>query len=75
MIVLAFFIGLLFLIPLGPLGQTMLKRSMAQGFWQGFSIAIIDATAGFTISLIFLFGAGQLNIDPTLRLVYTRFRT
>ena len=69
MIVFAFFIGLLFSIPLGPLGQIMLKRAMEQGFWQGFSIAIMDAVAGFTISLIFLFGAGQLNLDPTLRLI------
>ena len=69
MIFLAFFIGLLFSIPLGPLGQIMLKRSMEQGFWQGFSIAIMDAAAGFTISLIFLFGAGQLNLDPALRLI------
>ena len=69
MIVLAFFIGLLFSIPLGPLGQIILKRSMDQGFWQGFSIAIIDAAAAFTISMIFLFSAGQLNIDPTLRLI------
>ena len=69
MIVLAFFIGLLFSIPLGPLGQIILKRSMDQGFWQGFSIAIMDAAAGFTISLIFLLSAGQLNFDPTLRLI------
>ena len=69
MIVLAFFIGLLFSIPLGPLGQIILKRSMDQGFWQGFSIAIMDAAAGFTICMIFLFSAGQLNFDPTLRLI------
>ena len=69
MIAFAFFIGLLFSIPLGPLGQIMLRRAMDQGFWQGFSIAIMDAAAGFTISLLFLFGAGQLNLDPTLRLI------
>ena len=69
MIILAFFIGLVFSIPLGPLGQIMLKRAVDQGFWQGFSIAIMDTVAGFTISLIFLFWAGQLSIDPTLRLI------
>lgn len=69
MIILAFFIGLVFSFPLGPLGQIMLKRAMDQGFWQGFSIAIMDTIAGFTISMMFLFWAGQLGLNPTLRLV------
>ena len=45
MIVFAFFIGLLFSIPLGPLGQIILERSIGQEFWQVLPIVIINLSA------------------------------
>ena len=69
MIIIAFFIGLLFSVPIGPLGMIMLKWSVEKGFWSGFSIAIIDSIAGFIFSLTFLIGFSQVEIDPTFKLV------
>jgi len=68
MIIIAFFIGLFFSVPIGPLGMIMLKRSVEKGFWSGFSIAIIDSIAGFIFSLAFLIGFSQVEIDPTYKL-------
>jgi len=68
MIVIAFFIGLVFSVPIGPLGMIMLKRSVEKGFWSGFSIAIIDSMAGFIFSLTFLIGFSQIEIDPNIKL-------
>lgn len=69
MIITAFFIGLLFSVPVGSLGMIMLKRSVDKGFWEGFSIAIIDSIAGFIFSLLFLMGIGQVDFDPAIKLV------
>ncbi|PIQ10671.1 MAG: hypothetical protein COZ80_05555 [Ignavibacteria bacterium CG_4_8_14_3_um_filter_37_9] len=69
MIIIAFFIGLIFSVPIGPLGMIMLKRSVEKGFWEGFTIAIIDAFAGFIFSLSFLIGIGQVELDPTIKLI------
>lgn len=69
MIIIAFFIGLIFSVPIGPLGMIILKRSVEKGFWEGFTIAIIDAIAGFVFSLSFLIGIGQLELDPTIKLI------
>ncbi len=68
MIIIAFFIGLIFSVPIGPLGMIMLKRSVEKGFWDGFSIAIIDSIAGFIFSLTFLIGFSQIELDPTFKL-------
>ena len=68
MIIIAFFIGLVFSVPIGPLGMIMLKRSIDKGFWEGFSIAIIDAIVGFIFSLSFLIGIGQVELDPAIKL-------
>lgn len=69
MIIFAFFIGLIFSVPIGPLGVIMLKRSIEKGFWAGFTIAIIDAIAGFIFSMSFLIGIGQIEFDPTIKLI------
>lgn len=69
MIIIAFFIGLIFSVPIGPLGMIMLKRSVEKGFWEGFTIAIINAFAGFIFSLSFLIGIGQVELDPTIKLI------
>ncbi len=69
MIIIAFFIGLIFSVPIGPLGMIILTRSVEKGFWEGFTIAIIDAIAGFVFSLSFLIGIGQLELDPTIKLI------
>ena len=68
MIIAAFFMGLLFSVPLGPLGQIMLKRTVERGFWHGFSIAIPDAAANFIFSAVFLIGMGQIALIPTVRM-------
>ncbi len=68
MIIAAFFMGLLFSVPLGPLGQIMLKRAVERGFWHGFSIALPDAAANFLFSAVFLVGMGQLAVNPTVKL-------
>ena len=68
MIIIAFFIGLIFSVPIGPLGMIMLKRSTEKGFSAGFSIAIIDSIAGFIFSLTFLIGFSQIAIEPTIKL-------
>ncbi len=74
MIIIAFFIGLLFSIPIGPLGIIMLKRSVDKGFREGFSIAIIDSIAGFIFSLSILMGIGQVEFDPAIKLVAQIFQ-
>jgi len=68
MIMIAFLIGLVFSVPIGPLGMIMLKRSKEKGFWAGFSIVIIDSVAGFIFSLSFLIGIGQIEFEPNLKL-------
>ena len=68
MIIAAFFLGLAFSIPLGPLGQIMLKRAMNRGFWHGFSIALFDAMACFAFSVVFLIGMEQLALNPIVKL-------
>ncbi len=69
MIISAFFIGLIFSIPVGPLGVVMLKRSVEKGFWAGFTIAILDAIASFIFSLSFLVGIGQIELGTTIKLI------
>ncbi len=69
MIILAFFIGLISSVPIGPLGMFMLKRTATDGFWDGFSIALLDAIAGFFFSLLFLIGIGQIEFDPMFKLI------
>lgn len=69
MIIIAFFIGLVLSVPIGPLGMIMLKRSTEKGFWAGFSIAIIDSIAGFLFCLTFLVGFAQIVVDPNIKLI------
>lgn len=68
-IILAFFIGLISSVPIGPLGMIMLNRTSENGFWDGFSIALLDAIAGFIFSLLFIIGIGQIEFDPVFKLI------
>lgn len=64
MIIIAFGLGLIISVPLGPLGQMMLNRVIYRGFWHGFSIAILSAIADFIVCEFFLVGTvsvGSLN--------------
>lgn len=64
MIFIAFAFGLIISVPLGPIGQMMLNRSLDKGFWQGFSIAIIVTIVDFILCEFFLVGTvslGSLN--------------
>ena len=63
MIFIAFFIGIAYSVPLGPLGQIMLNRAVDRGFWHGFSMGIIGSFANFAYSFIFLIGTGILITD------------
>ncbi|MBW2039608.1 MAG: LysE family transporter [Deltaproteobacteria bacterium] len=69
MILAGFFIGFIYSIPLGPLGQIMLNRSIKRGFWHGFSIGIFGAIADFFLCEMFLIGMEGLNFSPKLKLI------
>ncbi len=47
----------------------MLNRTSENGFWDGFSIALLDAIAGFIFSLLFIIGIGQIEFDPVFKLI------
>jgi len=69
MIFIAFAVGLVISIPLGPLGQMMLNRAVNSGFWHGFSIAIMAAIADFIICEFFLIGTVSLGaISPWIKI-------
>jgi len=68
MIIAAFLLGIIYSVPLGPLGQIMLNRSVDKGFWHGYSLAIICAIADFIICEIFLIGTGNIILGPELKI-------
>ena len=61
MIFIAFAIGLIISVPLGPIGQMMLNRSLDKGFWNGFSIAVIVTIVDFILCESFLVGTVSLS--------------
>ncbi len=70
MIFIAFGIGLIISVPLGPLGQMMLNRAVDSGFWHGFSIAILAALADFIVCDFFLIGTVSVGaISPWVKIV------
>jgi putative LysE/RhtB family amino acid efflux pump len=69
MVALAFIIGLIIAIPIGPLGQIIINRSLNRGFWHGFSLAIIDAFVNGILCVVFLYGISSLEMQPVLKLV------
>jgi threonine/homoserine/homoserine lactone efflux protein len=68
MVIAAFFLGMIHSVPLGPLGQIMLNRSIDKGSWHGFSIAIIGALADFFLCETFLIGTGNIVLSLELRI-------
>ncbi len=66
MLVIAFLMGIVYSVPLGPLGQIMLNKAINKGFWHGFSMAIIGAIINFLYSFIFILGIGNLIRYRTL---------
>jgi threonine/homoserine/homoserine lactone efflux protein len=68
MVIAAFFLGMIYSVPLGPLGQIMLNRSIDRGFWHGFSIAIIGVLADFFLCETFLIGTGNIVLSSELRI-------
>lgn len=69
MLIIAFFMGLVYSVPLGPLGQIMLNKAIHKGFWHGFSMAIIGAGANLVYAFVFLMGTGSLIASPRLRII------
>lgn len=68
MLISAFFIGLILSIPIGPLGQIIINRSIKRGFWHGFSLAIFDALVNFILCVVFLYGISTLEMHPIVKL-------
>ena len=68
MLVIAFLMGIVYSVPLGPLGQIMLNKAINKGFWHGFSMAIIGAGANFVYAFAFLMGTGSLIFNSKLRI-------
>jgi len=68
MLVIAFLMGVVYSVPLGPLGQIMLNKAINKGFWHGFSMAIIGAGANFVYAFAFLMGTGSLIFSPKLKI-------
>ncbi len=69
MIFIAFGIGLIISAPFGPLGQMMLNRAVDNGFWHGFSIAILATLADFIICEFFLVGTVSVGaISPWVKI-------
>jgi len=68
MFIAAFSLGMIYSVPLGPLGQIMLNRSINKGFWHGFSLAFIGALADFFICETFLSGIGSIVLSSELRI-------
>lgn len=70
MILIAFGLGLIISVPLGPLGQMMLNRAINRGFWHGFSIAILSSIADFILCEFFLIGTISIGaINPWIKTV------
>ena len=69
MIFIAFGIGLIISAPFGPLGQMMLNRAVDNGFWHGFSIAILATLADFIVCEFFLIGTVSVGaISPWVKI-------
>lgn len=69
MIFMAFGLGLIISVPLGPLGQMMLNRVVDRGFWHGFSIAILSSIADFIICEFFLVGTVSIgSFNPWIKI-------
>jgi threonine/homoserine/homoserine lactone efflux protein len=73
LLILAFFIGLIIAIPVGPLGQIIINRSIKRGFWHGFSLAIFDALVNFIFCVVFLYGISTLEMQPVVKLALNIF--
>ena len=73
MVIAAFIMGIIYSVPLGPLGQIMLNRAVTRGFWHGFSMGIIGAIANFFYCQIFLIGTSDLILNPRLRMAIQLF--
>lgn len=70
MIIIAFVLGLIIAVPLGPLGQMMLNRAINKGFWHGFSIAILSSIADFIFCEFFLIGTISIGaINPWIKII------
>ncbi|WP_456324377.1 LysE family transporter [Desulfonauticus submarinus] len=70
MVIAAFGFGLIYAVPLGPLGQIMLNRAVEKGFWHGFSIAIIGAIVDFFLCETFLMGTVSMGaLNPWLQII------
>ncbi|MCD4771836.1 MAG: LysE family transporter [Bacteroidales bacterium] len=71
MIIIAFVLGLIIAIPLGPLGQMMLNRAINKSFWHGFSIAILASIADFIFCEFFLIGTVSIGaISPWIKIIF-----
>ncbi|MCK5822645.1 MAG: LysE family transporter [Bacteroidales bacterium] len=70
MIFIAFGIGLIISVPLGPLGQMMLNKVVDRGSWHGFTIAVLSSLADFFICEFFLIGTVSVGaISPWIKIV------
>lgn len=70
MVLIAFGLGLIISVPLGPLGQMMLNRAIDRGFWHGFSIAILSSIANFILCEFFLIGTISIRaINPWIKII------
>jgi len=70
MILIAFGLGLIISVPLGPLGQMMLNRAIDRGFWHGFSIAVLSSIADFILCEFFLIGTISIGaINPWIKAI------
>jgi threonine/homoserine/homoserine lactone efflux protein len=70
MIFIAFALGLIVSLPVGPIGQMMLSRYLDKGFWHGFSIAIIVTIVDFILCELFLVGTVSLeSINPWVMII------
>lgn len=70
MIFIAFGLGLIISVPLGPLGQMMLNRAVGKGFWHGFTIAILASIADFALCEFFFIGTVSIGaISPWVKIV------
>ena len=59
-------IGFIYSVPLGPLGQIMLNRSVERGLWAALPIAIFGAVGNFLLCEAFLLGMRGLVLYPNL---------
>ena len=61
-------IGFIYSVPLGPLGQIMLNRSVERGLRAALPMAIFGAMGNFLLCEVFLLGMGGLALYPNLKI-------